>query len=375
MRSWPVTGSVVLALLLCPVIARPLGTFAAPLALILVLPPMAAALESLGWARRIAAVVHGWVPVRRRPPLLFAAWSVTSALLSLDVAAVAAADVGLEVAGDAPQQRAAQLRAAVLGANAGSMLFPFSNLTNLVLVAASGMAFGAYVGAALVPQLAVALAGTLLLAREGAELPDDPPRASQAGPWTLPAALGGIAAVVTSVVAIVGGFAGWDISWVFAAGAATCCGLAVSAGTMTPIRLVRTLPMLGIAVIVISGILLGPLQDIAGSLPVPGDGPVALIAVALAGGLLAMVINNLPASAVGAVWLAGADPTVIVAWLVGTNILCITTPHGSIATMLSHSVARRRGFHISRRAYLRRAIPDAFLLAGAAMVALVLIPA
>ncbi len=283
--------------------------------------------------------------------MLFLLWSVMSTLLSLDVAAVAAADVGLEVAGDAPDEQAAQLRAAVLGSNVGSMLFPFSNLTNLVLVSATGMAFGTYVLAAAGPQLVATIAGALILLLEGRDL--RPRAAASAEPPTAPQPAGpamivaGVAALLTSLAAIAVGFAGGDVSIAFAVGAAVVCAAGVGSGATGPLPLARSLPPTGILLIVASGMLLGPIQQLAVGLPVPdaSTSVLALVGVTLVGGLLAATINNLPAAAIGAVWLTGADPVTVVAYLVGTNIVCVLTPHGSIATMLSHAVARRRGLH------------------------------
>lgn len=92
------------------------------------------------------------------------AWLITSATLTLDVAAVAAASVGIAVAGDHHEERRWQLGGAILGANVGSLQLPFSNLTNLVLVAASGMGFATYIGLTIWPQLAAAVSVGLLFA-------------------------------------------------------------------------------------------------------------------------------------------------------------------------------------------------------------------
>lgn len=96
-----------------------------------------------------------------------------------------------------------------------------------------------------------------------------------------------------------------------------------------------------------------------------------IIVVAVVGGVLAAAVNNLPAAAFGAVWLAAARPVTLVAFLVGTKILAIATPHGSLATMLSHAVADRRGRPVDRRRYLRRPWRDALLVGAAALLAVV----
>jgi hypothetical protein len=54
----------------------------------------------------------------------------------------------------------------------------------------------------------------------------------------------------------------------------------------------------------------------------------------------------------------------VVAFLVGTNLTALLTPHGSVATMLCRSLARLDGHSPSRRAYLA----TAWRYAGAATV-------
>ncbi|MGH2488040.1 MAG: hypothetical protein ACRDFR_00270 [Candidatus Limnocylindria bacterium] len=108
-------------------------------------PPLALALEAFGWRDRLAIAL-----CRIHRPLLrvlttYAVRLATSAVLTLDVAAVAEASVGLAV-GRNETERRWQLGGAILGANVGSLLLPFSNLTNPALVSGSGIAFDAYVG-------------------------------------------------------------------------------------------------------------------------------------------------------------------------------------------------------------------------------------
>lgn len=403
----------VLFLACAPLIASPLGDFAPPLALLLVLPPIAVGLSALGWGRWLGDHLRGRVPGRERPAALFLIWSAVSALLSLDVAAVAAADVGMEVAADDPVERDLQLRAAVLGSNLGSLLFPFSNLTNLLLVAATGITFSAYVAAALAPQLVVVVVGGAVLllagrrqlrhlvdvvpapgaAGEGhaelalelgarAHATDDRRAGASAGPGAAAghggfgraAWVAGAAAVAASVGAVAVGLAGGPVSLVFAAAAAIIVASALLAGVVEPRPVLRSIPISGVLLIVGSALLEEPVRELARGLPAAptGTGPLDLLVVTLVGGALAALINNLPAAAFGAVWLAGADPVTIVAYLVGTDIMCVLTAHGSLATMLVHAVAERRGHRVGRRRYLREAWRDVGLATAAAVVALVL---
>ena len=90
------------------------------------------------------------------------------------------------------------------------------------------------------------------------------------------------------------------------------------------------------------------------------------------GALLAMAINNLPAAAFGAVWLAGSHPATIVAFLIGTNVAALATPHGSVATLLARAVGVRNGVAIPVGDYLRSAWRYAAIGTVAGLIALVI---
>jgi arsenical pump membrane protein len=114
----------------------------------------------------------------------------------------------------------------------------------------------------------------------------------------------------------------------------------------------------GVAVVLAAAVLRQPMIDLAAGLPrLEGDLPpfLALPAIALVGGLTAALINNLPAAAFGSVWLVGASPAAIVAFLLGTNILNLLTPHGSLATILGRNLAAAAGAHLPASVYLRGA--------------------
>ena len=374
-------GLVALGLLASLPLSAPLGRLRDPLVLVLVLPPLAVALESLGWGqvagRRIRAI--------ERPILrvlgAYGLWLATSALLTLDVAAVAAASVGLTVGGRRAGERDAQLGAAIVGANVGSLLFPFSNLTNLVLLAGAGISFRAYVGAAALPQLATAVAAGAVLFWRGRRRLRAPDAAQDAGAQRAgpapslgaPARLAGVIVLGGSAAAVATGFAGGDIAAAFAVTAALVAALAVGSGHATGRQLASSIPALGIGVILAAALLGGPMAGAAAQLPVAArlqPSPAVLTVTALLGGVLAAAMNNLPAAAFGAVWLRGAPPPLVIAYLVGTNVLALITPHGSLATVLSRSVAARAGHPIPHGPYLRSAWR--FALAGslAALAAL-----
>ncbi len=386
-----VAGAVVLAALLTEPL---LGTLGPAFALLLVLPPLAVGLSAMGWRDRAAALLLDGPTPRTRVVRAYLAWLITSAFLTLDVAAVGAASVASASPRERPDERRIQFRAAVVGANTGSLLFPFSNLTNLVLVAHVGIPFATYVAAAAVPQVAAAVVGGALLAsaasnvvgspfepegnldaaqRAQAERPSASDPASAAPGLGLVSVVAGLAVVVGSAVAVVFGFAGLDVVLPFTIATAVVVALAVASRRATPLELARSLPLSGLAVVAIAALLAAPLRQAADSVPAPGSGPVAMLVVAIVGAALATTINNLPAAAVGAFWLVGAAPGTVVAYLVGTNIAALLTPHGSVATMLVRSVAAAAGEPVSARRYLRTAWRFAIPPTVAALIVLILL--
>lgn len=363
-----------------------LGRLGDPFALLVALPPLARALASFGLrdilARRIAAVRTG----ERRLLAGYALWLGTSALLTLDVAAVAAGSVAMAIGRDHGERRW-QLGAAVVGSNVGSLLFPFSNLTNLVLVAGSGISLGAWLVAAIPAQIAAGIAGgALLLLRffadqdadrdEGPAIEEPPIRYAPArGDPRMPGDQATIVAAslagAVAVVAVVSGLLGGSMVWPFVAGAAVLTGWAVASGRLEPAPLVRRAPLGSFAVLVVAAVLAGPIAWLASLLPGPVDsGPVTLAVVALVGGVLAALVNNLPAAVFGAAWLGVASPVLVVAYLVGTNFGSVATPHGSVATTLARSTSRMRGRDAGIRPYLLNAWRYAAVTGVAAIVAL-----
>lgn len=359
---------------------RSLGPLAGTMTLVLVLPPMAHALVRLGWAEWLAT----WLDrARGRVLLPFAAWLGLSALLTLDVAAVVAAPVGSSLASRTGRGRRTQLGVAIVGANAGSLLFPFSNLTNLLVVAGTGLGFGAYVAQALPAQAAVVIVAGALLVRLSAA--DRAPRGVAVTPCVARptpdspgglARLGGTVAVVGAVMAIVTGFAGGDVAIPFTLVSATLVGLAVGGRRAALVETASSVPIAGVAVVLVAAVARGPAAEIASSLPGPlsiAPGPAGLLVACLVGGLLAAAFNNLPAAAFGAVWLIGDPASAIVAYLVGTNVVALATPHGSLATILARSIAARGGHPVATRSYLKAAWPFALVPAAVAVLVLAVI--
>lgn len=364
--------AVLLAAGVAAVSLEPLGALRGPMLLIVSLPVMAHALAAVGW---VPVAARPFIALRRGVPAVigtYAASLLLSGFLTLDVAAVVAVPVGLAVARRNGENGRIQVAAAVVGANVGSLAFPFSNLTNLILVAGTSLGFGAYVALAWLPQLAAAIgAGIVLVARsrtlagsasedgldDGAPsvLPTDITAGDaerMLGPIGI---LVGALAVAGAVVTVVVGFAGGDVANVLTAAAAVITALVLLDGRLAVTHIRTAVPVSAVLVILAAAILREPIASLASYLPLPdtsaGD-PRVLLGVALVGGILAAAVNNLPAAAFGAIWLHAASGPFVIAYLLGTNILALVTPHGSVATMLGRSLAHRGGVKVSPRGYL-----------------------
>lgn len=358
-------------LALAPAVASPLGRFSSPFALLIVLPLLALGLEAFGWSRTAALGLR-----RLRDPVVrlvgaYGVWLGTSALLTLDVAAAAGASVGVEVAGEDAAARRWHLGAAVLGSNVGSLLFPFSNLTNLVLVGAAGIGLASFVREAWLPQLGAALAvGLVLVLRAGRSGDLEHPAVAQ--PTQLGSAtdrsgkspsalldrvslLVGVIALGGGVGAVAFGLLGLDMAVPFALSAAGIVGAAVALGRLPVRGLDGALPIGALGLVAGAALLAGPISRATSAVPLPQPDVGGLALALVVGSLLAVMVNNLPAAAFGSVWLAHATVPIVVAYLIGTNIAAVATPHGSAATMLVRAGGARRGSPLGARDHIRSA--------------------
>jgi len=380
-----------LAIAVAWLVTRPLGPLAGTMLLVVTLPPLAASLDALGWASLVAdRIRHARLSASRELIAAYAMWLTLSATLTLDVAAVVAVPVGLRLArGRDERSGRNHLGAAILGSNVGSLLFPFSNLTNLILVSATGISFGTYLATAVVPQIVAAVGVGGLLAHRSRRRIAKPPSPQetplrlaeldrnlfeQAGRLAL---LAGASAAVGALSAVVVGLAGGDVAPVFGLTAAIAAGCAIASGRpgARPLDLARSIPLSGVAIVGMAAIAIGPMASLAALIPDPQTTLPPLVAlpfIALVGGLLAATVNNLPAAAFGAFWLIGASPAAIVAFLIGTNLIAIATPHGSLATILCQRLATGKGVRVGARMYLGSAWRYASAAGLAAVVALLI---
>ncbi|HTS14141.1 MAG TPA: hypothetical protein VMH24_00620, partial [Candidatus Sulfotelmatobacter sp.] len=182
-----------------------------------------------------------------------------------------------------------------------------------------------------------------------------------------------------ALAAIAVGLAGGDVAFVFAITTAVVVTLAVvsrrpGAGAGD---LLRSIPPAAVAVVLFAAVAVGPARGVAAMLPRPQDAlpsVLALPVIALVGGGIAMSVNNLPAAAFGAIWLQGAGPDAVVAYLIGTDLFAIATPHGSVATMLCRQLAARARVVIGVREHLATAWLPALAAGVPATIALLIRP-
>ncbi len=358
-----------------PIAGTPLARFGSPFALLIVLPALALSLEAFGWSESVASVLRRLSHPLPRLLGAYALWLGTSAVLTLDVAAAAGPGVAVEIAGQKAAQRRWHLGAAMLGSNVGSLLFPFSNLTNLVLVGAAGIGLASFIETAWLPQLGAAFAVGILLvlrARRSGELDLDAASGGFDGvrpglPADPHARAAGAIALLGAAGAIVIGLAGGDMAIPFALSGGAVAGTAVALGRIGPRDIARAIPYVALAIVVAAAVAAGPISTETHLVPQPSADLVGLAFAVFVGGLLAAAVNNLPAAAFGALWLSHAPVAVIVAYLIGTNVAAIATPHGSAATMLVRSGGAHHGARLPTADHLRTAWQYAVVGSAAAL--------
>lgn len=295
-------------------------------------------------ARRVAAAAGG------STRLLFVLFCVLATgvtwLLSLDTTAVLLAPVAVSLAASLGVAVRPFAYASVWLASTASLLLPVSNLTNLLALRRLGGTAGDYLALSWRPQLAVlAVVMTVLLWRH---------RAALRGRYVVPAAttlphdplLVGVAAaaVLGLAPAVLLGAPPW-------AATGGCLAVLVLAFAGT---LLVTLGLLGER--------LEPW--LAGHLT-------TLPAVAVAGVVLANLVNNLPAYLLLEPAAATSDQGLVVL-LVATNVGPLLLLWGALATLLWSRACRRRGLRIGGREFLREGllvVPPA-VLAGVLVVML-----
>ena len=300
-------------------------------------------------------------------PVVFLSAVVVTAVLSLDATVVLltpvviAASAGFVVA---------ELTCVRL-ANSASLILPVANLTNLLAMSRLQLTFGEFVWRML-PAWLVVLAveyGVLALLARGR-----PARAPGSAPSSPPPPLPRFPVLVVAVMLV--GFAiaspfGVEPVWVALVAALVLAGRGLVRGHTTVARVLDSahLPFAVFVLclgLVVAGLGHGWFGDLVAHL-VPARSDLAgLLLVALAGTVVANVVNNLPATLLLLPLVAPLGTTALLALLVGVNVGSSMTWTGSLANLLWRRVLTAHGrpvptarFHLTALA----AAPLAIVLA------------
>lgn len=270
---------------------------------------------------------------------VFALAAGVTAVLSLDATVVLLTPVVFATASRMGVRPKPHAYACTHLANAGSLLLPVSNLTNLLAMSAAGLTFVSFAGLMALPWLAVLaveyLAFRLFFASE-LSIPGTNPEPPQVPPLprfsaiVLAATLAGF--VAASLVHI-------EAAWVALAGALVMLVRAVRVKQVT----VRDLPgfiNLGFLAfvlclgIVVTAVVEGGLGAAIGRIVPSGGSLVSLLLWAGLAALLANLVNNLPAVLVLLPFASESGAGAVLAVLIGINVGPNLTYVGSLATLL-----------------------------------------
>ncbi|HEX8995021.1 MAG TPA: ArsB/NhaD family transporter [Ktedonobacterales bacterium] len=276
-------------------------------------------------------------------------------------------------------------------ADAMSALFVPSNLTNIILADATGLSFARAAAWMALPMLAAfAVAGVAfgLRFRRALVKPYDVSTldapASAVRDWTL-FRVSWVALGALVVGYIIGGELRLPVSLIAGTIALVLLALTQARGVRSASESLRQAPWsvlvyaIGMFVVMTAAFDAHALDDLTGPLirlaSAPRGGAAPLAAGALLG-LLAAVVNNLPAALIGVLALGGAGHAhriTIYAIMLGVDIGPKLTPFGSLATLLWLGILERNGVHISWGRFLRENWWVTLLALAAALGALYLV--
>ncbi|GAA3153582.1 ArsB/NhaD family transporter [Streptomyces rameus] len=307
---------------------------------------------------------------------VFALASVITAVLSLDATIVLLTPVVFATAARTGVRPKPHVYACTHLSNTASLLLPVSNLTNLLVFAASGLSFTRFAALMALPWLAAIGVEYLVFRRFFAR---DLAAAAPADRDTGEAPRLPLFAVVT-VGCTLAGFVvasafGVEPAWVAAAGALVLAGRAVARRKATPLTVLRAAAPSFLAFVLALGIVVravvdNGLADVLGHVVPGGTGLPALLGIAALAALLANLINNLPAVLVLLPLAAPSGPGAVLAVLLGVNIGPNLTYAGSLATLLWRRIVHQHEHDVDLGEFTRLgvlAVPSSLLVAVVAL--------
>ncbi len=284
---------------------------------------------------------------RRLLTRVFLIGATTTAVLSLDATVVLLTPVVLATARTLAIPPRPHAYASAHLANSASLLFPVSNLTNLLAFAVAGLSFTQFTAVMTLPWLAAIGVEFVLLRllfrrelnRPAVEVTPPPAEIPVFVLVVLGLTLAGF--VVTSV---------FDVSpaWAALAGAVVLGvrSLVQRRSTIGGIVRAVNVPFLAFVLclgVVVDAVVHNGLGDaMRGLLPV-GDSLPALLGLAAVAAVLANLVNNLPAVLVLLPLVAGTGPAAVLAVLIGVNVGPNLTYVGSLSNLLWRNVVHRDG--------------------------------
>ncbi|OBG88193.1 arsenic transporter [Mycobacterium sp. E802] len=284
---------------------------------------------------------------RRLLTRVFVIGATTTAVLSLDATVVLLTPVVLATARTLAIPPRPHAYASAHLANSASLLFPVSNLTNLLAFTVAGLSFVQFSAVMTLPWLAVIAVEFLLLRPVFRHELNRPVTEVTAPPPEIPVFVLAVLGLTLAGFVVTSAF---DASpaWAALAGAVVLGvrSLAQRRSTIQGITRAVNLPFLAFVLclgVVVDAVVHNGLDDVMrGVLPV-GDSFPELLALAAIAAVLANLVNNLPAVLVLLPLVAAAGPAAVLAVLIGVNVGPNLTYVGSLSNLLWRNVVHRDG--------------------------------
>lgn len=284
---------------------------------------------------------------RRLLTRVFLIGATTTAVLSLDATVVLLTPVVLTTARTLGITARPHAYATAHLANTASLVFPVSNLTNLLAFAVAGLSFTQFSAVMAAPWLAgIAVEFVTLrwlfrreLSTPAAEVTPPPPEV----PVFVLAVLG-----LTLVGFVVTSLLDLSPAWAALAGALVLGvrSLVQRRSTVSGIARAVNVPFLAFVLclgVVVDAVVHNGLGDaMRGLLPVGGSLP-ALLGFAAVAAILANLVNNLPAVLVLLPLVAASGPAAVLAVLIGVNVGPNLSYVGSLSNLLWRNVIHQHG--------------------------------
>ena len=299
--------------------------------------------------------------------------ALTTAVLNLDTTVVLLTPLCLRLArqcGVGPVPLAA---IPLLLASFASSVLPISNLTTLIAAQRFHLTAFDVASHLALPSLAATIVGWLVYRRR------HPTELIPASPRSWPPTLGegstetpdrrALAVGGTVVAGLLAGFVlgpsfGVD-AWVVAVVADVVLIVLARWVPWRDVPVGTAILVAGIAAVVALAVPADALRE-----PLETARPAAVGLLAVAAGMLANTVNNLPAL-LAATSAIDHMTSGMWAWLLGVNVIAVVLPIGALANLLWLRIMRAEGVRVSVRGYLAITLPVALPAAGAAIVVLV----